>query len=223
EDARKNIAIKQQEEQSIWEQARTMDRGKLYKKYLQEYPGGKFSKEAEEALKRFILDPRDSLYYRTVTLNGQLWMAQNLNYQGLGLCYNKQDSMCGQTGRLYTWEEAMKACPDGWRLPSDSDWWGMARQFGAAHSYSKNGSQGAGEEAFKKLVKDGGSGFMASLGGQYNGSTFSEKGEAGYYWTSIQDKSSGEVLTYYFSAGKGFVSRVTENRNNYFSCRCVKK
>ena len=223
EDARKNIAIKQQEEQSLWDQARTMDRGKLYHKYLQEYPGGKFTKEAEQALQRFILDPRDSAYYRTAALNGQLWMTQNLNFQSLGLCYNKQDSMCEQTGRLYTWQEAMNACPNGWRLPTDDEWWAMAGQFGKAHSFSKNGSRGAGEEAFKKLTKGGGSGFGASLGGQYNGSAYSEMGEAGYYWTSIQDKGSGKVLTYYFSSRKGFVSRVTENKSNYFSCRCVKE
>ena len=24
-------------------------------------------------------------------------------------------------GRFYSWEEAMKACPDGWRLPEESD------------------------------------------------------------------------------------------------------
>ena len=131
--------------------------------------------------------------------------------------------MCEQTGRLYTWQEAMNACPNGWRLPTDDEWWAMAGQFGKAHSFSKNGSRGAGEEAFKKLTKGGGSGFGASLGGQYNGSAYSEMGEAGYYWTSIQDKGSGKVLTYYFSSRKGFVSRVTENKSNYFSCRCVKE
>ena len=25
-------------------------------------------------------------------------------------------------GNLYTWEEALAACPEGWRLPTDEDW-----------------------------------------------------------------------------------------------------
>ena len=25
-------------------------------------------------------------------------------------------------GNLYTWEEALEVCPEGWRLPTDEDW-----------------------------------------------------------------------------------------------------
>lgn len=222
-EANNKISIKEQTEEATWKQAQETDRGELYQKYLQEYPNGKFTGEAGEALKRFIIDPRDSAYYRTVTLNGQLWMAQNLNFRGLGLCYSRQDSMCDKTGRLYTWEEALRACPDGWRLPADGEWWAMAAQFGKAHSYSKNNGQGAGEQAYKKLAKGGESGFQASLGGRSDGKAFSETETAGYYWSSIQDSGSGKVLTYYFSAGEGRVSRVTEDKGNYFSCRCVRE
>ncbi|MCB0599191.1 MAG: caspase family protein [Lewinellaceae bacterium] len=223
EDARKNIDIKQKAELATWEQTKYLDRGKLYKKYLQEYPNGKYTREAEEALQRFIMDLRDSLYYRTVTLDDKLWMAQNLNYKGSGLCYYKQDTLCEKTGRLYTWEEAQNACPDGWRLPSDGDWWAMAKQFGGAFSYSKNNKPGAGEGAFKQLTDSGSSGFRAALGGKYAGSAFSQLGKAGYYWTGIRDKSSGEVLTYVFDSENGILSRVTENKDNYFSCRCVRE
>ncbi|MCB0547625.1 MAG: caspase family protein [Phaeodactylibacter sp.] len=223
EEARKNIAIKESAEQATWEQIKKMDRGKLYKKYLQEYPDGKYVQDAENALERFFIDLRDSSYYRTATLNGQVWMAQNLNFSGSGICYNRQDSLCEQYGRLYTWEDARQACPDGWRLPTDGDWWAMAGQFGKAHSFSKNNIRGAGQEAYKKLAKDGSSGFRAALGGQYAGSVFSGAGEEGYYWTSIQDSNSGKVLIYYISAREGRISRVAESKGSFFSCRCVKE
>lgn len=223
EDAKKNIAIKEQTEQATWEQAQKLDRGKFYRKYLREYPGGKYAREAEEALQRFFMDPRDSALYRTAMLNDQLWMAQNLNYQGAGRCYNEQDSLCEKSGRLYTWAEALQACPEGWRLPADGDWWAMAKDFGTAFSYSKNRGQGAGEEAYQSLLKGGKSGFKAALGGQYDGSAFSDAGVAGYYWTSIRDQSSGEVLVYVFDAREKKLSRVTEDKGKYFSCRCVRE
>lgn len=223
EEARKNIAIKEQMELATWEQAKELDRGGLYKNYLQEYPSGKYVKEAEEALNRFFLDTRDSAYYRTATYDGQVWMTQNLNFTGLGICYNRQDSTCKTYGRLYTWEEAQQACPNGWRLPTDNDWWNLTQQFGGAYSFSKNNRRGAGEEAFLKLTKGGGSGFRAALAGKYDGNAFNELGEAGYYWSGLADKSSGQVLTYFFGARKGYVSRITEDKGQYLSCRCLRE
>ena len=34
-------------------------------------------------------------------------------------------------GRFYTYEEAVQACPSGWRLPTESDWAALAKSFGA--------------------------------------------------------------------------------------------
>ncbi|MCB0555334.1 MAG: caspase family protein [Phaeodactylibacter sp.] len=222
-DVQKYIAIKQQEEQSAWEMALKMDRGESYNKYLAEYPGGKYETQAQEALKRFYLDTRDSRYYRTVELGGQLWMAQNLNYQGSGLCYNKQDTICEKTGKLYTWEEAMKACPEGWRVPTDDEWWSMTALYGKAFSYSRNKASDAGQNAYQKLVNDGDTGFKAELGGQFSGGQFSQLGQAGYYWSSIRDSGSGEALIYSFDSKNGVVARTTDAPAKAFSCRCVKE
>ncbi|MCB0571271.1 MAG: caspase family protein [Phaeodactylibacter sp.] len=222
-DVQKYIRIKQESEQASWEQALKTDRAELYNKYLAEYPGGKYEGQAKEALQRFFLDTRDSLYYRTATFGGQLWMAQNLGFQAQGLCYNRQDTLCRQYGRLYTWDEALQACPEGWRLPTDDDWWALAALYGKAFSYSRNRSADAGKAAFQKLMDVGDSGFHASLGGLLSNSKFSELGQSGYYWSSIRDNSSGEILVYVFNANEGALSRVTDNRAKAFSCRCVKE
>ncbi|PWJ67406.1 major paralogous domain-containing protein [Fibrobacter sp. UWB15] len=56
-----------------------------------------------------------------------LWFAENLDYVDSTLeenswCYNDSKDSCEVYGRLYNWEAAQKACPEGWKLPSHDEW-----------------------------------------------------------------------------------------------------
>lgn len=71
-----------------------------------------------------FIDPRDSTSYNYQTVNGVTWMTRAMNYQGGNpetYCYDDDAAYCMHEGTLYTWEAAQKACPLGWRLPTDSD------------------------------------------------------------------------------------------------------
>ena len=72
-----------------------------------------------------ITDPRDddgeNDYF--FTRIGDLdWFRNNLAYTGAGLAYENADVTSYPIGRYYTWDEAMTACPDGWRLPTAEEW-----------------------------------------------------------------------------------------------------
>ena len=64
--------------------------------------------------------------------NAQTWMAENLNYETenswcgggsgyVGKSEEYTEGDCSIYGRLYTWAAAKTACPDGWHLPSETE------------------------------------------------------------------------------------------------------
>ncbi|NQV02339.1 MAG: hypothetical protein HQ542_06825, partial [Bacteroidia bacterium] len=92
-----------------------------------------------------LVDLRDSLRYPTVEIDGQCWMAANLNYGNTiastqmqrdnclneKYCYNDNPTNCSSFGGLYQWNEIMSfttdngaqgLCPPGWRIPTEADW-----------------------------------------------------------------------------------------------------
>ena len=80
-------------------------------------------------------DARDGKTYYTVAAGGKTWMRNNLGYNGLGEPYLSSTAMDYIIGRFYSWNEAKQACPEGWRLPTESDWTALAASADASGSF----------------------------------------------------------------------------------------
>lgn len=68
-------------------------------------------------------DPRDQQIYGVANAGGLRWMTENLRYATQSsACYDDLEDNCKKLGRLYPWEVALQACPDGWHLSTEYEW-----------------------------------------------------------------------------------------------------
>ena len=94
---------------------------------IQPYTGGSVTGDNIDPLDDHFIDPRtdapenERKYYFT-TIDGVEWFRNNLAYTGSGVPYYQSEVMSYPLGRYYTYEEAVSACPEGWRLPTDTEW-----------------------------------------------------------------------------------------------------
>lgn len=66
-------------------------------------------------------DSRDMKEYSFIPGAGLDWMTENLGWTGAGAPFGKSEMMSDIFGCYYTWNEAVTACPKGWRLPTDAE------------------------------------------------------------------------------------------------------
>ena len=172
-----------------------------------------------------LADSRDGKSYKTVVIGGKTWMAENLNFvTDSSFCYDDVPANCTKYGRLYQEFDAEEACPEGWSLPTESDWWDLVNaakeEFG-----DQNGSLRAldsWEDTIfgNNVVATNATGFSAVPGG-YRASTGQCDGEGtkAYFWGV-----SSNTLTYAWILSNQYDLDRDSGRKGYYaySIRCIK-
>ncbi len=103
-----------------------------------------FTTKKDPPITDSFIDTRDDRTYQTVKIGDQWWMSENLawlpsvnppsdmssnqpkyyvyGYSGTNINDAKSKSTYKTYGALYNWNAANISCPNGWHLPSQSEW-----------------------------------------------------------------------------------------------------
>ena len=190
-------------------------------------PGNKSAGSEYDADAGTLHDLRDEQTYATVTIGGTVWMAENLNYETSTSVlipeYNGKSR--DKYGLLYTWDDAMTACPSGWSLPSEDDWDDLVESVGdsatagtklkAARDWDKDRGYVIGTDDY---------GFAALPAGvsHVNGNgvrSFSNNGA--FFWTATEHES-GRAILIVMHYEKEVVESSRFDKETWLSVRCIK-
>jgi uncharacterized protein (TIGR02145 family) len=186
--------------------------------------------------------------YKTIEIDAQTWMAENLNYYVSGSkCYNNSETNCTIYGRLYNWSTAMNLpsscnsnscdsqisakhrgiCPAGWHIPSSEDWNVLMRHVNPNCSDNSDCAN-----AGTKLKVDDSNlwnyngngtdefGFSALHGGFGNNSNyFNYVGIYGKWWSTSDINLSAYVRGMQYDGSSVFYS--LQFKSDLYSVRCI--
>lgn len=93
-------------------------------------------------------------YYYTA-IAGLDWFRNNLSSMGKGSALLGEEVTSDVFGRYYSYEEAMTACPEGWRLPSEADWNSLCSAVGAEVSAEYSTIKGVAAKLFANASFNG--------------------------------------------------------------------
>jgi uncharacterized protein (TIGR02145 family) len=164
-----------------------------------------------------LTDSRDQQSYKTVTIGGKSWMAENLRFKTIGGCIENVDYPLSKYGYYYNWRAANSACPKGWHLPSAEEWEELIQLLGSAKALKakdewKNTSEVSNSSQLSILPAGY---FSPSVRG------FTEEGEQALFWSS-SDYFSQEAYYFLIDQHNDEIEKKNKDKNNALSCRCVK-
>lgn len=159
-----------------------------------------------------LMDSRDGQTYKTVKIGDQVWMAENLNFETASShCYLDSAKYCEKTGRLYWWADAVGkseeecglgklcslpsgniqgVCPDGWHLPSFTEWNTLLTFVGGEISAASSLKSASGWDLCSCTNETGFSALPAAkmFGDRDNPSYDAPEEPYAFFWSSSEDK-----------------------------------
>lgn len=184
--------------------------------------------------------------FKKVTIGSQTWMSENMKISNFrngdiipkaqsadewkqaaknkepAWCYYENDDKNGaKYGKLYNYyaiNDPRGFAPEGWHVPTDSDWKTLEKHLGANAGTKLKSASGWDNEGNGTNE----SGFSGLPGGyRDNNGSFFFKGQNGYWWISSASKSKKAAccdLNFKYK----FLLRLTANKETGFSIRCIK-
>lgn len=167
-------------------------------------------------------DKRDKQTYTKVKIGEQVWMAENLRFatKSGSLCYENKKENCEKYGRLYNWNAAVHACPEGWRLPNEKDWEELERFLGMSKKEMKvRGWRGTDQG--DRLKEGGDTGFYIKFSGyRHFKGKFYEIDHGTGFW-SAKLGSDDDAIRRFFNAEEKGIDKDKEDMGNGYSVRCI--
>jgi uncharacterized protein (TIGR02145 family) len=168
-------------------------------------------------------DERDGKIYKTVKIGTQIWMAENLAYDANKGCwaYNNDITNVAKYGFLYNWETALTVAPDGWHLPTDTEWTILIKYLGGDSIAGGKLKSTTGWDS-PNIGATNASGFSALPAGYINMLKSGLIGKYAFFWSANESNDKSAWLRYLKT------DDCQSNRNYYFrkdygfSVRCVK-
>jgi len=177
-----------------------------------------------------ILEDVDGNVYQTVTIETQVWMAENLkttkyndgseiplvleqqawyDLHAPGYCWYNNDESGNRDiyGALYNWYalDTGKLCPPGWHVPSDKEWATLIESLG-------------GEAVAGGKLKDMG---MSSAGFRGKTGFIPASDVAAIFWSSTAFDNV-DAWTRYLQPGSIIAGRNNGGKYHGFAIRCLK-
>jgi len=181
---------------------------------------------------RFI-DKRDGQVYKAVKIGDQWWMAENLNYDTTGgYCYSDDcGTYAGTYGRLYVWNTAMGGsttegargiCPEGWHMPTNTEWTTLINFLGEATvAGGKLKTTGTTYWTTPNLGATNESNFSALPGGyRFSDGSYVYINYRAFFHSSTEEKDNAWLVTLYYNTDGADQNQSLKTYGN--SIRCLK-
>ncbi len=173
-----------------------------------------------------MTDPRDGKTYKTVKIGKQVWMAENLNYETENsYCYDNDLANCQKYGRLYTWEAALNACPEGWRLPTNADFETLFANVRGIETAGKMLKSRTGWEDYEGKSGNGIDkyGFnVLPAGIRNNDGSFNYAGRSANFWSATEYKMYGAAYLLDLSYPYEDAPLLSNFKDRALSVRCLR-
>ena len=176
-------------------------------------------------------DTRDNHVYKTIKIREQTWFAENIDFN-MPESWYYHDTLLNiiDSCRLFSWNAAMHACPEGWHLPSDSEWCVLEAYLDDRYSISDTIWRELGYRGYdagKKLksllsVRDDKQRNSRKLSGYRSAcGLFNQSGKEESFWTSTEIDSTYKWF-HGVNVGYDGAYRAFCHKKYGFSVRCVK-